>query len=219
MEINASTTELQSSLHPCPYLESTWLIVHFYYTCLLSIYLGMVILPTYGFCFLISLLYGTSDNPYESLFPAEAGTYEEITRRHRLIFLKREVLFLVIYLLISTVCTWMFDIGSINSMRLTCWIIEVFFFPLMLLHTIGVRYLDRLTGQQIPRNLSVQTPVLFLHKFTQLALMRYAEVFPSSRLNDLRTLIFYRFCAASAGHQIPEDHPMKPFLKSLHRLI
>jgi hypothetical protein len=61
--------------------------------------------------------------------------------------------------------------------------------------------------------------MLFLHKFTQLALMRYAEVFPSSRLNDFRTLIFYRFCAVSAGHQIPEDHPMKHHLKSLHRLI
>jgi hypothetical protein len=104
-------------------------------------------------------------------------------------------------------------------MRLTRWIIEALFFPLVLLQSIALHYFDRIIGEPISRNPSVGTPVLLLHKFSQLVLMRYAELFPSSRLNDFQTLIFYRFCAASGGHQIPADHPMKAFLQPLHNLI
>jgi hypothetical protein len=219
MALNVSITELQPFMHPCPDLESTWLRVHFYYTCIVSIYLGMVILPVSGAFTAIWLLCRCCPHPEETLMLYEEGILEDINRRNRLIFLKTETKIVVIYLLLASVCTWVFDIGPINSMRLTRWIIEAFFFPWIVSVTIMVDYFDLVMGGSGHRNPSLITPGLFLFKFSQLVAMRYAELFPSSRLNDLQTLLFYHFCAAPGVHRIPADHPMKPFLSRLKPFI
>ena len=219
MDFNASITELQPLMHPCPDLESTWLLVHFYYTCLLSIYLGMIILPLYAVSFVIWVFYWCRYYLEVPLIPTEEGTLEEIIRRHRLMFLKREATIGVIYALLASVCTWLFGIGPINAMRLTRLTIEAFCFPWMLSIIIVADYFDLVIGETTESNPPLVTPGLYLLKFSQLVVMRYAELFPSSRLNDLQTLLFYHFCAASGVHQIPADHPMKPFLRRLKRLI
>jgi hypothetical protein len=115
MALNVTMTEL----HPFTDLKSTWLLVHFYYTCILSLFLII-----YGATPLLSgsavwLFYRCHHYSDATVFPYEEGTFEEITRRHRLAFLKRETAVVVIYLLITLIWTWMFDIGPINSMRFT----------------------------------------------------------------------------------------------------
>ena len=219
MDFNTSITELQSLMHPCPDLESTWLLVHFYYTCLLSIYLGMVILPLYAVFIVIWVLYWCRYYLEAPLIPTEEGTLEEIIRRHRVMFLKRETTTAAIYVLIASVCMWLFDIGPINSMRLTRLTIEAFCCPWMLSITIVADYFDLIIGETTESNPALLTPGLYLLKFFQLVVMRYAELFPASRLNDLQTLLFYHLCSASGAHRIPADHPMKPFLRRLKRLI
>jgi hypothetical protein len=163
---------------------------HFYYSCILSTFLTMCIMPIYLFWFLIRLLYLCRHYPNESHFPAEVGAFDEIIRRNRLMFLKRETVIVVAYLLVTLFWTWLFDIGPINSMRVTRWIIELFSTPYRLLQYIVLHYIDLMIGERTRHDLSVLAPVLLapsvlLLKFSQLVLMRYAELFPSSRLNDL----------------------------------
>ena len=136
-----------------------------------------------------------------------------------MMFLKREAAIPVIYFLITLIWTWLFDIGPINSMRLTRSIIEVFFLPWSLLTSISERYTDLMLGERFLRDPSVKTPLMFLMKCFQLVAMRYAELSPPSQLNHLQAHIFYQICAAPGGHQIPEDHPSKFAFRPLRHQI
>lgn len=214
MSLNASMTEFQPSMPPCAHLESTWLRVQFYYSFLVSIYLGLfawTFTPVYNVIWFVYLRHRPC--PGEPLIFNDEDTFQVIIRRYGLVLLKRETSSLVIYLLIASVCKRVFDIGLINSMRLTRWIIEMFCCPWTLIMDNGLVGSQLMVGNSIQGDLTIVISTWRLHKLSQLVWMRYTELFPSSQLNDLQTLIFYRLCSASAGHQIPEDHPMKSLLK------
>ena len=214
MSLNVSMTEFQSSMPLCAHLESTWLRVQFYYSFLVSIYLGL-------FAWTFTLLYNViwlvylrrHPCPGEPLIVNDEDTFQVIIRRYGLVLLKRETSSLVIYLLIWSICTWVFDIGLINSMRLTRWIIEMLCCPWTVIMSIALLGSQLMLDNSIRGDLPIVISTWRLHKFSQLLWMRYAELFPSSQLNDVQALLFYRLCPSSAGHQIPEDHRMKSFLK------
>ena len=214
MSLNVSMTEFQPLMPPCAHLESTWLRVQFYYSFLISIYLGL-------FASTLILVYTTTwlvylrrrPCPGEPLIVNSDETPQVTMRRYAWGLLTRETSSLVIYLLISSICTWMFDIGLINSVRFARWIIEMFFCPWRLIMNIGMLGIHLILGNSIQGYLPIAISTLCLHKFSQLVWMRYAELYPSSQLNDLQTLLFYCVCPESTGHQIPKDHPMKFLLK------
>ena len=218
MANNVSTSDFETLLYSCADLKSTWLLVHVLYTCLLSFYLSIFIITLYLNCVLLWLFYRSYRHLNETFIPDDGGIVERIIRRYRLTVIKWETATAFTYLLLTLTWTWLFDIGQITSMRLTRWIIEAFLLPWASICVILENYVGRMSDGLTQEDALMQMPLLLLVKFIQLVSMRYAELVPSSQLNDFQTNIFYRFCPVSTGHQIPEGHPIRPFVKSVQRL-
>ena len=151
-------------------------------------------------------------------------SFESNDSTQRLMFLKREAAIVVTYLLMTLFWTWVFDMGPINSMRLTRWIIELFSTPYRLcsaLHySISISWSVNASGtiRRCWRRCCWHRQCSWSNSLNW-CWCAMPNSFPRhdwmickhcySSISMLRLLVI----------KIPEDHPMKTFLRSLQHYI
>jgi hypothetical protein len=154
----------------------------------------------------------------EPIFVNHRGL-RELRLYHLSICIKHEMAQVLNYI----VCTFLFTVicntGPTNWMALSRWMIEALIFPWTLFLLLSEHYVglnDDILADPGPW---VEVKISATIKVVQFVVMRYADICLSSRLNDLQTLLFYRLCHAPNLHHVPDNHPMRAWLKSVQSSV
>ena len=109
----------------------------------------------------------------------------------------------------------MMNNNSICWMTLAHWLIEASFFPLTILFIVSGSYYVNLWEEYLleedPRVISA---VAYVSKGILFVVMRYAEMFPSSKINQYQIEFLYPICGKSYINSTFDNYRLQLFLHS-----
>ena len=200
-----STAHVQMNSYSCRDQISTWLWVHFVFTW--RVYLGDILLPCmtiFTIGWLTWLVYECCSRRSSQSFTGidderEGGTLFDKRFRQLKRYFTFETKLICSYILAS----WTFELTrgtSIRWMSIARWIIEGTFFPMVILSAMFESHFRLGPEYLLYHNPRVLYMFIYPTKMILFFVMRYIDIYPQSKLNDERILLFNVICNNTLSH-------------------
>ena len=207
----------EENLYSCVSSNLTSLFLHLCYTWFVTLCILFVPVALFihlgQFLWTLFRLYDADDQANaEQLFLIE----EEHSTNNRIRqYLLDEVQLISVYVSLAFLFRrMMMSNPSVHWVIISRWMIESSFLPYTLCHVVFLVYVEDWDGSySIESGCSVTSFFFtFILKGTLFLWMRYTEFYPSSRLNDCQTFIFYYYCGRSNTFHVPNNHLLRGLL-------
>jgi hypothetical protein len=117
-----------------------------------------------------------------------------------------EVKLTLIYIIIAVILTYTLNIGPVTQMRITRWIIEAFYAPMSIFIIWHLNFVYRSGEHLYIYDSTSYTQFTSVIKLIIFVLVRYMELYPSSRLNNRPIDLFYGHCNESVQYHIEKNY-------------
>ena len=121
--------------------------------------------------------------------------------------LMTEVKLSFIYIIAALLLTYTLNIAPVTQMRIYRWIIEGCYAPLSIFFLWHFNFIYRSGDHVYIYNSTSYTQFTSLIKLIIFVLVRYMELYPSSRLNDKPFMLFYGYCDMSVEYRMHNYFP------------
>ena len=224
MYLNRSTRIISNVNEEIIYFDScrerisSWLLVHFCFTWYTSVMFIMVPV-TLGFIIgrfiwvIKQIRSGNSDIEF-AINDRRYTRLSGIRCRQFFKFVFSEVLLILFYVFTAFLCKLMMNNNSIYWITFARWLVEASFLPYTLGLIITGSYLhlwEDFLLQVDPKLISV---LAYTCKALLCIVMRYTEMYPSSKLNDYKIVLFHHICGPPYLHRISNDYRLQSLLHS-----
>ena len=196
-------------LSSCGQTSSSWLFLHLNYVWYLTI---LVLFPLVLLLAIIAQ-YLCIWRPFDQERVENFSVYERrdsrLDRLYR--YILYEVRLMFTYVSVAFVFTWLLSNRSIHWIQISRWFIEASMIPFTLMTIAGV-YIGIGDIYFCDCDLTLISPFIYTMKGILFIMVRYAELHPSSIVNDYHTYFFYYMCNKLEFHHIPDHHSLRQFL-------
>lgn len=196
-------------LSSCGQTSSSWLFLHLCYVWFLTIF---VIFHLLGLLLIIAEYLWTwcafDHSRIEDFSVYERGD-SRLDQFYR--YALFEVRLIFTYVSVAFIFTCLMKKQSIHWNEICRWFIEASMVPYTLITIAGV-HLGIGDQYFCHDDLTFISPVIYMMKGILFITVRYAELYPSSIVNDYQTFIFYYLCNKSGFHHMPDHHNLRKFL-------
>lgn len=214
MHFNRSTSIIlfgdEQLLSSCGHTSWSWLLLHLQYTLVVSSCILQV--PTALLFYFGKYLWvryqRAGDQHVENFSVDEQDHSRSGTFRRCMIDDMQSIFF---YIFVAFFFTCLVDNRAIEPVTIARWLIEASWMPYTLL-TMSFIYANFSAESLVVIDLPFTPPLRHMIKVNLFVWMRYTELHPSSKLNDIRTLFFYIFCDNFRLHQMPDSHWLRQFI-------
>lgn len=220
--VNPIVTQETGYHYSCRDTIFTWLLVHFFFTwCITIAVLHIPIISSVTVVALISMVGAIrSEYFYGVLAPDIRRNRRSIdTSRRVMKFVLHEIKWIIFYVFAAVPFKLVTESGPIRSMTLACWLIEAFFLPDAIYSAAVGSYLNWQPDHFYTNDRELRSMYILLIRGPVFLVMRYAEMHPSSAINDYKTFFFYFLCDTPGLHHIPEKHRLRPHLRHVESWV
>ena len=193
-------------LSSCGQTSSSWLFLHLCYVWHLTIF---VVFPIVGSLVSIGICLWAC-YPFDHGFIEDFSEYErgdsQLDRICR--YILYEARLTLTYVSVAFVFTWLMNNRSIHWNEICRWFIEASMIPFTLMTIAGV-HLGIGDEYFLDYDLPLISQAVYMMKGILFIMLRYAEIHPSSTINDHQTYIFYYICDKSEFHHMPDHHSLR----------
>jgi hypothetical protein len=130
-------------------------------------------------------------------------------------YIHYEVRLMFTYVSVAFALTWLMSNRSIHWMTISRWFIEASLIPYTLITIVAVYLNFQSVYFFFDFDLPLFSPYIYTMKGTLFVLLRYAELHPSSRLNNYQLFVLYQFCHKSDIHRIPRQYGLRQLMYRL----
>jgi hypothetical protein len=196
----------------CNQTISSWLFLHLCYVWYLTIRLVFPLVMSLVVIGQYLWTWCRCDHRHIEDFSVYEQSYSRLDRFCR--YILYEVRLMLTYVIIAFAWTWLMSNRSIHWFTISRWFIEASLIPFTLMTTVAVS-LDFGYLHFFDFDLILISPFIYTMKGILFVLLRYAELHPSSRVNDHQIFVLYQFCNKSDLHHIPHQHGLRQLMYRL----